>query len=216
MLPCRVVVAFLLVVPALVQAQQPVCVTGRLEAVPGPTICMQGETHLLADTGIFLRPVNSLLTPYEGQVVQVTGVQVGLLCNVMDVLQVQPAPTQLVQCGTPAPGCAMRLTAIGPGIGFAMIAISNSVGFLPFSCNPTTGIEGTLLLASPAELLAAGPTGTGTLSHNFTVPSNNSLIGVSVVFQGAHATIGPAGPLTITNLESITIIGQLFCQPPNC
>jgi len=203
---------------APVRAQQPVCVSGLLEPVPGVTICQQGETHWFPEAGIYLRSNSVNWTPFVGRVVTVTGFAIGLTCELLDVIQItDPAPTLLVQCGSPMLGCPVKVVVSGPGMGLAFLAASTSSGIIPFGCLSVNGLEGSLLLGLPAVILSSGVTGTGIFDLTFTIPSNNSLIGIGVWLQGAHATIGPVGPLVLTNVQQFVTTPLLPpCAPTNC
>jgi hypothetical protein len=117
-------------------AAQTVCVTGVLEPVPGPTICQQGETHWFRESGVYLRATGINLGNYVGRTVTAHGVDIGLLCRVLDVRQiVDPAAVQLISCGSQMIGCPFKVKVQGPGLGFAILAASLARGFQPFSCN---------------------------------------------------------------------------------
>lgn len=197
---------------------QTVCVTGELQPVPGPTLCQQGETHWLPAEEVYLRSTGVNLQQYVGRTVTVHGTDIGLLCRVLDVRQVDdPAPVQLVSCGSPSLSCPFRVAVQGPGIGFAVLAASFSRGFTPLGCPVNDPIQGTLLLGAPAEIVALGPTGTGNLGLTIQIPANNALVGATVVFQGAHNTIGPVGPVILSNLVELRVTPLLPpCGAINC
>lgn len=215
--PFRTAPALLVLAYALA-GQTPVCVSGLLEPVPGPTICQQGETHWFAAARVYLRSNTVNLASFAGQVVQVEGPDIGLLCRVIDVRRVAaPAPALLVSCGSPMAGCPVRVEVQGPGLGFAILAASTGAGFQPLGCGGLGALEGTLLLGSPAVVLVAGTTGTGELGVTIPIPLQNALVGVGILFQGAHATIGPVGPLHLTNVERIVVSPLLPpCLPITC
>lgn len=199
-------------------AAQTICVTGVLQPLPGPTICMQGETHWLPDAEVFLRATGIDLNQYIGRTVTVHGVDIGLLCRVIDVRQVvDPAAVQLVGCGSQMIGCPFKVKVTGPGLGFAMLAASFTAGFHPLGCSNLDAIRGSLLLGLPAEVLLSGTTGSGSLELTIPIPLNNALVGVRVRFQGAHMTIGPVGPLELSNRVEL-VPGLLLppCAPTNC
>ena len=102
-------------------------------------------------------------------------------------------------------------------MGLAFLAASTSSGNIPVGCLSVNGLEGSLLLGLPAVILSSGVTGTGIFDLTFTIPSNNSLIGIGVWLQGAHATIGPVGPLVLTNVQQFVTTPLLPpCAPTNC
>lgn len=211
---------FPLLVTAL-QAQD-ICVTGELQPVPGPTICQQGETHMLVGTGtnaVFLRSNSVNLQASVGNIVTVVGQDIGLLCRVLDVTSVvDPAPVVTVSCGSPSPGCPIRVATQGPGLGFAMLAIAFDSGFTPLGCGTLPGeLSGTVMLGNVAELLLAGQTSTGRIDSTLAIPSDNALIGTNVGFQGAHLTLGRVGPLRLSNIVWVQLAPFLPpCAPLNC
>lgn len=197
---------------------QTVCVTGILEAVPGPTICQQGETHWLPAANVYLRASGINLGNYVGRTVVVHGVDIGLVCRVLDVRQVDdPARVQLIHCGSQMIGCPFKVKVNGPGLGFAVLGASLARGFTPFSCSGLGPVETTLLLGSPITTLVAGATGTGSLEQVVPIPLVSAFVGVLVLFQGAHMTIGPIGPLYFSNVVEL-VPGPLLppCAPTNC
>jgi hypothetical protein len=197
---------------------QTVCVTGVLEPVPGPTICQQGETHWFREARVYLRASGINLGNYVGRTVTAHGVDIGLLCRVLDVRQiVDPARTQLISCGSQMIGCPFKVKVLGPGLGFAILAASTGQGFTPFGCTGLDPVENTLLLATPVVTLISGLTGTGTLEQVIPIPLVNAFVGVRVLFQGAHMTVGPVGPLELSNVVEL-VPGLLLppCAPTNC
>lgn len=210
------VLAIALAAPTAV-AQTPVCITGMLEPLAGATICMQGETHRLAGTAVFLRSSLLDLRPYNGQVVRVTGSEIGLLCRVVDVVTVSPPPAQLTSCGSPMPGCPLRLR-VGPStLGQWALFGAFSSDFLPLGCTPPNGIDGTILLGQPTFALASGLlTGTGG-DHTIQIPAVPALAGVRVWFQGARQDIAPVGPAQLTNVVEMQLVPFMpVCAPVNC
>jgi hypothetical protein len=198
-------------------AQTPVCVSGVVLPVGGPTICMQGETHILEGTRVYLRSATVDLTRWVGQLVRVEGTDIGLVCNVIDVAQVTNAHAVLRHCGTPMPGCTIKLQ-VGPGaLGQWALFASFAPGFLPLGCAPPGfTLDGTLLLQSPTVLaigMFPGPWGELLVP----IPSTPALQGLRVWFQGARRDIGPIGPAQLTNSEVITIVPFMPpCGGINC
>ncbi|GAB4140301.1 MAG: hypothetical protein Fur0037_06780 [Planctomycetota bacterium] len=198
-------------------AQTPVCITGIVQPVGGPTICMQGETHLLEGTGVFLRSSAVDLNRWVGQMVRIEGVDIGLLCHVLDVARVGNALAVMQHCGTPMPGCTIKLK-IGPGgLGRWAMFASFSPGFTPLGCSPPGfQIDGTLLLRGPTLLamgLFTGPWGEVLVP----IPPNPALQGLRIRFQGARQDIGPVGPIQFSNGETITIAPFMPpCGGVNC
>jgi len=192
-------------------------VSGVVEPVGGPTICMQGETHRLADTTVMLKSSLVNLSQYVGQLVRVEGRDVGLVCNVLDVTAVTPTYAQLETCGTPMPGCPIKVK-VGPGaIGRYAILASFGPGFLPIGCAPPDFVDGTMLLRSPAITLVVamfpGPYG----EFVWQIPNQPSLQGVQIWFQGARQDIGPVGPVQLTNSVRLLIVPFMPpCGGINC
>ncbi|MGH7151726.1 MAG: hypothetical protein ACREIU_13565 [Planctomycetota bacterium] len=87
-----------------------VVVNGALQPVPGPTICLRGETHLLECTSLFLKSGTVNLNGFVGQTVRLTGFDVGFLCQVIEVTSVVPAGVTLSASGTPTPGGTVTFT----------------------------------------------------------------------------------------------------------
>lgn len=216
--------AILAVFPLLLTfvGAQDLCVTGELQPVPGPTICQQGETHMLVGTGtvaVFLRSNAVNLQASVGNIVTVVGQDIGLLCRVLDVTAVlDPAPVVAVSCGSPSPGCPIRVATQGPGLGAGLLAIAFDSGFTPLGCGTLPGeLSGTVLLGTAAELLLAGPAPVGRIDTTLLIPADNALIGTNVGFQGAHMTVGRAGPWRISNVVWLQIAPLLPpCAPLNC
>lgn len=196
---------------AAVAAQSPVCATGVVQPVTGPTICMQGETHTLLGTQVMLRSQLVNLQQYVGQLVRVEGPDIGVTCRVLDVAAVTPARATLVSCGTPMPGCPMKFK-VGPGaIGRYALVVSFRAGYQPFGCAPPDWIDGTLLLGSPAITLVVamfpGPSG----DYVWQIPNSPSLVGTRLWFQGARQDIGPVGPVELTN--TVPVVLSPFMPP---
>lgn len=194
-----------LVLAAAAIAQTPVCVTGVVQPV-GPTICMQGETHMLADTQIMLRSQLVNLQQYVGQLVRVEGNDIGLMCRVLDVAAVAPAPATLESCGTPMPGCQMKFKVQPGAIGRYALVASLSPGFQPWGCSPPDWIDGSLLVGTPSVTLVVamfpGPSG----DYVWQIPNTPSLAGVALWFQGARQDIGPVGPVQLTNTLRVVLV----------
>jgi hypothetical protein len=207
--------AVLLTAAAL--AQNPVCATGVIEPVTGPTICMQGETHLLAGTRLYLRSRAVDLNRYLGQLVRVEGPDIGVTCNILEVTAVTNPHAILNWCGTAMPGCPIKLQ-VGPGaIGRWALFGSFGPGYLPLGCGGIEWIDGTVFMLLPAVSLGGGmfpgPWGEIVLP----IPPSMSLVGTRVWFQGARQDIGPVGPVQLTNVQLITITPFMPpCGSINC
>lgn len=199
-----------------VPAQGPVCVTGRVVPV-GPTICQQGETHMLECARVFLRSSSVNLARYNGQIVRIEGRDIGLLCTVLDVNRVTPAPATLIRCGSPSPGCPIKLKVCPGAIGRWWLFGSFRPGFRPVDCQGMRFFaDGSLLLGVPGVTLVSGmPLGTcGELTIN--IPADPALTGLQAWFQGVRQDIGPVGPLQLTNAECVTLLPMRPCSVPNC
>ena len=200
---------------AAVPAQN-ICVTGVLEP-SGFTICMQGETHHLADTPVFLRSNTINLNAFLGQNVRVEGTDIGLLCRVLDVTSATPAGATLELCGTPMPGCSIKLK-VGPGaIGQWALAASFGSGFLPLGCAPPDMLDGTWLLGTPAVTLVVAPFTGPFGEYIWPLPNDPSLQGIQLMFQGARQDFGPIGPIQFTNVLPVQLIPFMPpCGSINC
>ncbi|HET6202425.1 MAG TPA: hypothetical protein VFI25_06450 [Planctomycetota bacterium] len=161
-------------------ASAQVIVNGIVQPVPGPTICMQGETHLLECTSVFLRSSTIDLNNFVGQTVRVTGVDVGLLCTVIEVTSAVPAGVTLDFNGAPTPGGTVAFTVCvftsNPPHVYALF-VSPSSGYLPLD-----PILGTALLGPPVVLFGAGFT-FGCSNVPVSIPPDPSLVGASFWIQ---------------------------------
>jgi hypothetical protein len=199
-------------------AQSPVCASGVVRPVTGPTICMQGETHMLADTRLYLRSATIDLNRYNNQLVRIEGTDIGVTCRVVAVSAVYDAPAVLRHCGTPMPGCPIKLQ-VGPGaLGRWALFASFGQGVLPLGCAPPGfWLDGTFFLAVPAETLSLGFFGGAWGEYTIPIPAIMSLAGMRLWFQGARQDIGPIGPVQFTNAEQITVVPFMPpCGGINC
>ncbi|MCI0585760.1 MAG: hypothetical protein L0323_02845 [Planctomycetes bacterium] len=196
------------------QAPAPVKVTGVVQPVPGPTICLQGETHRLGCTNVYLKSNVVDLDALVGQNVEVTGFDVGLTCNVVNVTSAAPPIPFLEWCGTPQLGCTVKFKVCPGGLGFAWLFLADAPGYLPI--NPVTGTV-LLFFVPPPILVGSGPVGAGCLEVVVPIPFDGNLIGQEFHLQGARMDIGPVGPLQLTNAACLTITPFLPpCGPINC
>ncbi len=205
----------LLATTAAIQAQ--VCITGVVEPVNGPTICMQGETHRLADTSVYLRSTQVPLHLFVGQNVRIEGADIGVTCRVLDVTAIGPARARLSHCGTPMPGCPLRFKVEPGAIGRYALLASFTRGYQPMGCAPPSFLDGTVLLGSPSYTLVIamfpGPSG----DYVWQIPNVPSLWGIQIWFQGVRQGIGPIGPVELTNVEHITLVPFMPpCGGINC
>jgi hypothetical protein len=193
-----------------------ICITGQVEPSPGFTICMQGETHLLADTRVWLKSSTVHLPQYEGQVVRVVGRDIGVTCTVLDVMQVTPASATLSWCGSGSTCCDLKLSLCPGGLGRGVIMAATGPGYQPMGCAQTGFLDGTFLLGADAFPIWVGTFG-ACGGFQFSVPCDNALVGVDVWFQGARHDIGPVGPLFLSNVLRVRIAPFLPpCAPINC
>jgi hypothetical protein len=202
---------------AATAAQADVCITGRVAPVNGPTICQQGETHLLENTRVFLRSATIDLNQWIGRLVRVRGSDIGVTCTVLQVREVSLAGAALTRCGSPSPGCAVKLVMCPGGLGRWWLWAAFAPGYRPIACAPPDPLEGTVLIADPLFNLVFGEFIGLCGEYLLPIPADPSLIGVRVWFQGARQDIGPVGPLHISNVEVMTLSPLLPpCQPTNC
>lgn len=195
-----------------------VCITGRVLPVSGPTICMQGETHYLECTRVFLRSLAIDLTRLEGRLVRLVGRDIGVTCRVLEVVAAMPPIATLATCGTPSIGCPIKLKVCPGGLGLFWTFVALRPGFHPLGCGGLPGgFEGTVLLGQPAVTNGSGPLGAGCGEVIQRIPTDPNLVGLDVWFQGARVDIGPVGPFQLTNVECIRI-GPPGppCALPNC
>jgi hypothetical protein len=204
-------------VVAALAAQAPVCITGLLEPLPGPTICQQGETHWFAAARVYLKSSTVNLAAHVGSTVRIEGTDVGLLCHVVDVTQIfDPAPVVLTSCGSAMLGCGVRVRVNGPGLGFVLLAASTTRGYQPLGCG-SASLHGTVLLGQPIATLAGIVDGNGTVSALASIPANTAFLGAQLWFQGGHLPIGPVGALELSDVLGITVTPLLPpCAPTNC
>lgn len=174
-------------------AQSPLRMVGRLEPVPGPTICNQRLTHRLECTRIYLVSRAVDLNAWNGQIVDLEGVDRGLLCTVIDVTRIQPAAGTLQMTGTPALGNTLLFTLSGPGLSWNAALLGSGPFYLPIDLS-----LGTLFLAPPLYLLAGGASG-GSAQFAVQIPVDPTLIGYEAFLQSVHQTIGPIGPPFLGN-----------------
>lgn len=216
----RLSIGAALVLSAEVAAAQ-ITFTGFIEPATLASFC-QEETHFLTCTGpspgfpsgVLLKSSAVDLDKFVGKNTKFTAIERGVECTIYDVIDaVTPPPATLVVCGNPVPGCPMRFR-VGPSgvIGQYWLFFSTGPAFLP-----QTMFEGTILIASPATLLASGQTFGPTAAVDVTVPPNVSLTGMSFWFQGARQDIGPVGPIQLTNAVCLTVLGPSPpCFLPDC
>ena len=196
------------------QTTTPVTVTGVVQALPGPTICLQGETHRLECTSVFLKSNLINLNALVGQNVRLTGADVGVTCHVIQVVSASPANPRLEWCGSPNPGCPVKFKVCPGGLGIAALFLANQPAYIPI--NPVTG---TVLISvvPPPILVAQGFVGGGCLEVTVPIPFDITLVGDQFWLQGLRMDIGPVGPLQLTNSVCLTVTPFLPpCAPINC
>lgn len=201
-------------------ASAQVVFTGKIEPATLASIC-QEETHVLtctgllpgSPTGVLLKSSSLDLDAYVGKVWKFTAFPRGVECPVWDVVAVAAPTATLTFCGSPTPGCPVRFR-VGPSgvLGVWALFVSGGPDFAPVS--PTAG---TILIAPPGLLFAAGYTTGDTETLDFTIPPDVSLTGASLWWQGVRRDIGPIGPLELTNAACWTITGPSPpCILPDC
>lgn len=201
----------------LAAAQSEVVMNARVEALSSPGSC-PGIEYGVEHSDVLLQEAPGVdLGESVGELVHLSGhLSVDPLCTVPVIVveSVSFANSTLDSCGTPAPGCAMRLR-IGPnGLGVWSLWFSiEPQGFLDLG--PLTGVW---LLNRPIFLLDAGFfAGVDSGIVDINVPPNPNLVGLTVSFQGMTNSIGPVGPLMLTNPRRVTIVpATVPCVQPDC
>jgi hypothetical protein len=211
------ILVMLLAVPLPPQGN--VCVTGRVEPLPGPTICMQGETHRLECAGVWLKSSVVNLASFVGQIVEVSGPDVSAFPTcppLIDVVAVQsPPPATLEWCGSGSTCCPIKFKVCPGGLGIWSLFLSTSPAYLPLGCG--WPIDGTATIALPAFPIGGGILGASCGVVSFQIPCENALVGAQVWLQGTRRDIGPVGPLQLTNPICLTITPFLPpCAPVGC
>ncbi|KAA3604359.1 MAG: hypothetical protein DWQ01_22385 [Planctomycetota bacterium] len=176
----RTLLAFACLAPLAI-AQTPV--SGKLIPVGGPTICQQGETHLLECVpGLYLKSSSIDLTRWENQIVSITGNEIGVTCRVWDVTSIQAANVTLEWSGNPVLGGSIQFDLCLPNVGGSyQLFAAKDYGFSP---QPPMG---TYLLGSPTLLVASG-NAMPCDSFARTIPNNPAFQGQRVYLQalGTH------------------------------
>ena len=199
------------------RAQAPtqlVTFTGKISPadVPATPFC-EGAKYVLdcsgaipgGQTGIPVRSDQLDLSKLVGEVLEYSGGWTPGPCTSLDVFSAAKPVATLVRCGNPVPGCQIRFR-VGPSgeIGQWVLYFSAAPAFLPL------GEDATLLLSAP-QFLASGLLFGDTATYDVSIPPDISLTGVNLWFQGTRQSIGPVGPLRLTNAECLTIWGP---SPP--
>jgi hypothetical protein len=180
-------------------AQAPIRVVGRLEAINGPTICNQRLTHRIECTRVYLVSRAVDLSLWTGRIVDLQGVDRGLLCTVIDVASVQPAGGTLAVSGTPALGSPITFTLDAAGMNINAAFLGNGPLFMPIDLS-----LGTLFIAPPLYLLGSG-VGNGPMQFTLIVPVDPTLLGYEAYVQSLHQAIGPVAPPLFGNPVCFTI-----------
>lgn len=198
------------------RTQNQVCVTGVVRPESGPSICTQRYTHALENTRVKLvsRVIN--LDQYVGRNVKVMGPLVGVTCPIVDVAQVfDPPPATLEFCGTPQTSCPVKLKLCPIGMGRGWLLVGFGADFVPVGCSTSGFLDGSLLVANPILVWNFGAGVCGELL--LIVPTDPSLLGLTLWFQGARQDIGPIGPLELSNVTTFRITPFMPpCGPVNC
>ena len=185
---------------------------GRVVKDTVPSLCQEG-THRLDCHGLRLASSTFDLTALEGQLLRFGVVQRGVLCDVYEVVEVGVATATLEWCGTPSPGCPVRLR-VGPTgvIGAWSLWAAAGPAFFPLD-----EVTGSVLVQPPALFLGSGLTFGEEAYFEASVPDDPALVGAPLWFQGTRHDIGPVGPLELTNVECFTILpAKLPCLLPDC
>lgn len=214
-LQSSLIALFAVSISTFATAQTRVCITGRVLPAGGPSICGQLFSHSLDCTNVFLRSQTVNLANFVGQIVRIEGVDVGVTCPIIEVASVGQPFATLEICGSPSPGCQVKLNVRPGAIGQWWLFASFFNGYQPLGCVQSGFLDGTVLLQLPAvgvnSGIFMGPVGSTTIP----IPNDPNLIGVRVFFQGVRQDIGPVGPLQLTNTECIQIRPGP-CTQPNC
>lgn len=203
-----------------VPSAQTVTFTGAIQQASLASFC-QEETHYLPctlggpnlPTGVLLKSTTLDLDQFVGVVTTFTAISRGVTCPIYDVTSASFPLADLVTCGTPAPGCPLRLR-VGPSgmLGQWVLFRSTSPAF-----QYVNSLGGTLLLGSPLFFVAGGFLVPPDNFYEAPVPNDLSLIGTEHFFQGASRAIGPVGPWTLSNSVCVEILPPLVpCQSPGC
>ena len=199
----RTLLAVPLLAPStLAQAGGTVTVVGVVQPVGGPTICMQGETHYLECTQVFLKSSVVNLGSYAGQTVRVSGVDVGVTCHVIEVAQASPAGVRLSWSGSPTPGGTVTfMTCVylpNPPHPYWLF-FSAGAGYFPI--DPSFG---TVLLASPFFFLGSG---FAAICGNLAVaiPPDPGLLGATFWEEAFTPVLPFLGP-PLSNATCLTIL----------
>lgn len=207
----RIAIALLaLTAPALAQDLQ---MNGRIEKINTVTIC-PGYQYGVEGTGILVQS-DLDLAAIEGETLLLVGAEVNdVTCPQGTIIQVdstQPPTATLELCGTPRPGCPLRLQVGPPTISFQFLfAAAGNPGF------QNLGASGVLTLTGPIVFLGVSDSPLGI----FDVPIPGSApVGLPLNFQGFHLDVGPIqGPGSFSNPISVILQpqGPLCVDPTSC
>lgn len=198
---------------AQIIAEQPTSFTGVVRAVDfdEQSIICAPPTHELecANGTFFLISTTLDLDKSIGKNVKLTGVNIGSGCPTWDISSVEdPPPAILTFCGSPTPGCPIRLSSAPGGISQHFLLVSLGPGLYSKSV-----VAGSLLLGNPWLILdsATGALPAEGAAFDFSLPGDAALVGLSVYFQAIRRDVGPVGPFQFTNAVCITLTGP---SPP--
>lgn len=184
---------------SLLLAQTPIRVVGELVPNNGPTICGQQLSHRLACSRVYLVSQSVNLNAFNGQIVDLVGIDQGVTCVVLNVSQIQLASGSLSWSGTPTLGSTLTFVLTGPGISYNGVYLSNFAAVIPLDLQ-----TGTLLIAPPLYFLS-GSAGGGQSQFSVTIPVDPALIGATPYLQSVHQTIGPVRPPFLGNPICFTV-----------
>lgn len=149
-------------------------VTGRIVTASDLGSCMQGDTHMIEFTDVYLQSQTIDLGALEGLIQTVCGTPVGDACNVLEVIEATNPVSQIKWGGMPQPGAVLNLVA-GGDPGLAIFMLSPGTSYLPldpygtFHLNPAA--VQTVAVAPVYEMFS------------LTIPSDASLVGLDVYCQ---------------------------------
>lgn len=174
-----------------------ISVTGRIVKAGSLGICMQGETHMIEFTDIYLKSSAIDLSAFGNQIYTVCAKPVGVTCIVLDVSKVSIPVSQIKWGGEPKPGSTLSFKAGGvPGT--AVFMLSPGQSFVPLA--PYGSF---LLNPGVFQSFAVVPVG-----QNVSVPIPNdvTLTGLDIYGQAIGLPASGSPLATLTNLTYFQIL----------
>lgn len=189
-----------------------VVLTGVVQPDLLPSTCNQG-THTIDCSSVRLQSSNVDLDALIGRNVRLRGIDVGVECPVYEVLDFSPPPVELTLCGSPVPGCGLRLRSTPGALSQHWLLASGFSGFMPVDT-----IAGSFMLGTPFLIVGTELSGSVEgIAFDFTLPETVSLTGITLFLQSARRDVGPVGPVQFSNPICFTILGPSPpCVAPDC